>query len=208
MSLDGSQPGKVLPSKVLMLNMCSFPAQLLINARRKSICSTRGTHGDMLFPNAAIEILFPPPSSIWMPDAFAFCNCSQPQLFVYSSETRKKKKQVCRYQWAWIFSGVSVSFSWHREGFRPRCLRESNWGFDLRHQQEQQFGHGGCQDAEGWGSLPTCTAYECCWKTCWDAADAQIWISFYVWTVNNRKCFQHDVHSVGVCVRWSHSQRA
>ena len=90
MSLDGSQPGKVLPSKVLMLNMCSFPAQLLINARRKSICSTRGTHGDMLFPNAAIEILFPPPSFIWIPDAFAFC--SHPHLFVYSCEVKKKKK--------------------------------------------------------------------------------------------------------------------
>lgn len=60
MALDRSQLGKVLPSKVLMLNMCSFPAQLLKNAPRKSICSTTATYGNM-FPNAAIETLIPPP---------------------------------------------------------------------------------------------------------------------------------------------------
>lgn len=30
MSLDRSQLGKVLPSKVLLLNMCSFPVPVLI----------------------------------------------------------------------------------------------------------------------------------------------------------------------------------
>ena len=52
------------------------------------------------------------------------------------------------------------SFSWHRKGFRPRCLWKSNWGIYLWHQQEQQFGHGGRQDAEGW-DLFSCTYCVC-----------------------------------------------
>lgn len=43
-SLDRIQSSKVLPNKVLMLNMSSFPVWLLEKALRKSICSTNAAH--------------------------------------------------------------------------------------------------------------------------------------------------------------------
>lgn len=57
MSLDHGQLDRVLPSKVLMLNMCSFPEQLFKNTRRKSICSTTATYPNMLFSKPCKLIL-------------------------------------------------------------------------------------------------------------------------------------------------------
>lgn len=67
MNLDHSQPGKVLPSKVLMLNMCSFPAQLFKNTLRKSICSSTATYGNMLFSKCCDWNYNSSPLSIWIP---------------------------------------------------------------------------------------------------------------------------------------------
>lgn len=48
-SLDCIQSSKVLPNKVLMLNMSSFLVWLLERALRKSICSTNAVHASALF---------------------------------------------------------------------------------------------------------------------------------------------------------------
>lgn len=48
-----------------------------------------------------------------------------------------------------IFCLSSLSPPRHREGFRPRRLRESDGSVDLRHRREHQLGHCGREDAEG-----------------------------------------------------------
>lgn len=71
-SLDRIQSSKALPNKVLMLNMSSFPVQLLKKALRKSICSTNAAHASALFSkclnsdsNSTLPYpSHPPPSSI------------------------------------------------------------------------------------------------------------------------------------------------
>lgn len=88
-SLDCSQLGKVMPSKVLMLNMRTFPAQLFKDTLRKSICCTTATYANVFLKcrdsdfNSSL-------ASLRVPDAFTFCDYSRPQLFVLSTETQSR----------------------------------------------------------------------------------------------------------------------
>ncbi len=148
MALDRSQPGKVLPSKAPMLNMCLFPERLCKNALRRSICSTTATYGNMLFPNAAVEILIPPPCLYGCQMHLHFATAPNQNCLCIPM---RLKPSLHRSMSMNILSFFFCSLSWRREGFRPWCLWKSNWGINLRHQQEQQFGHSCCQDAEGWG---------------------------------------------------------
>lgn len=171
-----SQLGEILSHKVLMLNMCSPPPQIFFNTLRKSICYMTAAYGNMLFSKCCNSDSNSSPLSIWKPDAFAFCNCS---CYLCSSV---KKNQV----WTNQLMNINIlllphSLSWHRKGFGPRCIWKSNWGINLWNQQDQQFGHRGCQDAEGW-DLSLNTHYT-----------KALYIVF-------------DVVHVGF--RWSHSQRA
>lgn len=121
------------------------------------------SHGNMLFPNAAIEIWIPSPLSIRKPDALTSCNPSRTLdcLFI------PMRLKTCIDQWIMNILWLFAPFSWHRQGFRPRCLWKSNWGINRR-QQEQHFGHGGCQDAEGWDFF-LCLGLE----VFWEVSDAQ-----------------------------------
>lgn len=91
MSLDRSQLGKVLPSKVLLLNMCSFPVPVLIffslvkRPKEKHLFHNGNLYGNMLFSKCCCSGHNSSALSVWIADAFTFCNRLQP--FVCSSET-------------------------------------------------------------------------------------------------------------------------
>lgn len=206
MSMDSSQPGKVLPSKVLMLNMRSFPAQLLINAQMESICSTRGTHGDMLFPNAALEILFLPPTSIWMPDAFTFCIRSQPQLFVYSSETKENKSAEINgqgYSLVSLFLSPGIGKVLGHGAF-GKVIEASIYGISKSNSLDTVA----VKMLKGENRSACALHTSVVGKLTKTPLMYKSEVVLIYEKVNSRKCFEHDVHSVGVCVRRSHSQRA
>lgn len=87
--------GKVLPSKVLLLKMRSFQAQLFQIAffQNASVPRLRLME-TCCFQKDAVEVIIPWLLLIWMPGAFTFCNCylltvsASEYVFMFEGEYR------------------------------------------------------------------------------------------------------------------------